>query len=228
MKTIILGLIFLGFAGSALAIDSAELDTRLNNLTSLFQDMQTKPDRSIPPEILRNAKGIVMIDLAKAGFGFAYQHGAGVALVRDPDSGKWSPPAFVEANQGSVGFQAGGEQAFCVIVLMTTNAAHALTQANFAFDAEVGGTAGYSSGDAQTKSSTVEKEAVIYADRNGLFAGAAVKFGGLTPDDNANTVYYDRSLTMEDILFHHEVKPTEAAAGLAQAIKDSAKMARGN
>jgi lipid-binding SYLF domain-containing protein len=221
-----LGLILLGFAGSALAVDSADLDLRLRNLTGLFEDMQVKPDRSIPPEVLRSAKGIVMIDLAKAGFGFAYQHGAGVALVRDPDTGKWSPPAFVEANEASVGFQAGGEQDFYVIVLMTTNATHALTQANFAFGGEAHGTAGYSSDGAQSKTSPVEKDAQIYSDRNGLFAGADVKFGGLTPDDNANTVYYERSVTMEDILFQHEVKSTEPGAGLAQALTDHAKMAK--
>jgi lipid-binding SYLF domain-containing protein len=221
-----LGLTLLGFAGSALAIEPADLDARLRSLTGLFEDMQSKPDRSIPPDVLRNAKGIVMIDRTKAGFGFAYQHGAGVALARDPDTGKWSAPAFLVANQGSVGFQAGGEQAFYVIVLMTTNAAHLLSQPNIGFGAEAGGTAGYSSDGAQTKTLPVEKQALIYSDRNGLFMGAAVKLGGLDPDDNANTVYYEKSVSMEDILFDHAVRPTEPGAGLAQALTDSSKMAK--
>ncbi len=226
MKTIMLGLTLLGFAGSALAIDSAELDVRIQNLTGLFQAMQEKPDVAVPPEVLRDAKGIVLLDVTKAGFGFAFQHGAGVALVKDPATGKWSAPGFVEANTASVGPQAGGEQAFCVIVLMTTNSARALTQPNFAPGGEAGATAGYTGDSVQSKNAPIERDARFYADRNGFFGGADVKFGGLSPDDKANTIYYEKSVSMEDILFNHAVKPTEPGAGLAQVRKDSAKMAK--
>jgi lipid-binding SYLF domain-containing protein len=226
MKTLMLGLILLGFAGGALAIDSAGLDARIQNLTALFQAMQDKPEVAVPPEVLRDAKGIVLLDLAKVGLGFAYQRGAGVALVKDPATGKWSPPGFVEANEASLGAQGGGEQNFCVIVLMTTNSACALTQKNFAPGGESHGTAGYSSDGVQSKTARVEKDAKFYSDRNGLFAGADVKFGGISPDDNANTIYYEKSVTMEDVLYNHAVNRTQAAQDLTQAIQDHSKVAK--
>ncbi len=224
MKTLILGLMLLGFAGSALAVDSAELDTRIQNLTALFQAMQDKPDVAVPPEVLRDAKGILLVDVTKAGFGFAYQHGNGVALVKDSATGKWSAPGFVEANAASVGPQVGGMQAFCVIVLMDTNSVYALTQPNFAPGGEAGATAGYKGGSVQSSASRVAKDAKFYADRNGFFGGAAVKFGGISPDDNANTIYYEKSVTMSDILFNHAVSRSPAAQELTQAIQDRSKV----
>jgi SH3 domain-containing YSC84-like protein 1 len=226
MKTIMLGLTLLGFAGSALAVDSSELDGRLQSLTGLFQAMQEKPDVAVPPEALRDAKGIVLLDVTKAGFGFAYQHGAGVAMVKDPTTGKWSPPGFIEANTASVGPQAGGEQAFVVILLMTTSSANALTQPNFAPGGEAGGTAGYTGDNVQSKTTPVERDARFYSDRNGFFGGADVKFGGISPDDNANTVYYQKSVAMAGILFNHEVDRTPAAQELTQAITAHSKVAK--
>jgi lipid-binding SYLF domain-containing protein len=218
-----LGLMLMGFAGGALAIDQAELETRIQNLTGLFQAMQDKPEVAVPPEVLRDAKGIMLLDLGKGGFGFAYQHGSGVAMVRDPNTGKWSAPGFVELNSASVGVQGGGEQAFVVVVLTTTNAARRLTEANFNPGAEARGTSGDSSQGVQSKITTVQKEALLFADRNGFFAGADVKFGGLNPDDKANTVYYNKSVTMEGILLNHEVERTKTAEDLIKAIEDRSK-----
>lgn len=226
MKTLTLGLMIMGIAGSALALDTGQLDTRIQNLTGLFEAMQDKADVAVPAEVLHDAKGIVLIDVTKAGLGFAYQHGVGVALVKDPVTDKWSAPGFIEANTASVGPQAGGEQAFVVVVLTTTNSAQALTQPNFAPGGEAGATAGYSSGSVQGSAAPVAKDAKFYSDRNGFFGGAAMKFGGISPDDNANTIYYGKSVTMADVLFNHQVTRTSAGDQLTQAIKDHSKEAK--
>ena len=226
MKKLMLGLTLLGFAGGALAIDSAELDTRIQNLTSLFQVMQGKPELAVPPEALRDAKGLVLLDVTKAGFGFAYQHGAGVALVRDSATGKWSAPGFIEANTASIGPQAGGQQVFLVIVFKTTNSVYALTQPNFAPGGEAGVTAGYKGAGVQGSTARVARDVEYYADRNGFFGGADFKFGGISPDDNANTIYYEKSVTMADILFNHSVSRSPAASDLTKTIEDNSKVAK--
>jgi lipid-binding SYLF domain-containing protein len=216
----------MGFAGSALAVDSAELDARIQSLTDLFQAMQDKPDVAVPADVLRDAQGIILVDVTKAGFGFAYQHGAGVAMVRDSATGKWSAPAFIEANTASVGPQVGGMQAFCVIVLPDTNSTYALTQPNFSPGGEAGATAGYKGGSVQGSAVPSAKDVKFYADRNGFFGGAAVKFGGISPDDNANVVYYGKSVAMADILFNRAVDRTPAAQQLTQAIVDHSKVTK--
>lgn len=226
MKTIMLGLMLLGLAGSAMAIEPSELDARLQRLTGMFEELQSKPDKCIPPEVLRNAQGIVLLDRTKAGFLYAYQGGVGVALVRDPHTGKWSAPAFLSANESSLGFQVGGEQAFYAVVLMTPNATHALLQPTFEIGSEARGTVGNTSGGAQSKVSPVEHEAVVYSDRTGFFGGADVKAGDVTPDDDANVIYYGQSVTMGGILFNRAVVPTATGTQLIHDLTDYSRMAK--
>jgi lipid-binding SYLF domain-containing protein len=220
MKTIVLGLILLGFAGSILAIEPAALDNRVRALTAKFETMQAKPDKSIPPDVLSRARGIILLDRTKAGFLFAYQGGGGVAMVKDANAkpDKWSPVAFLGASEASLGFQIGGEQDFYVILLMSSDANRLLTEPNFTFGGEARGTAGNSSGGQEGKVSTVEQPYLVYSDRKGLYGGATIKGGAVTPDEKANFIYYGQSLTMRDILLNHKVEPTDSATDLAKSI----------
>jgi SH3 domain-containing YSC84-like protein 1 len=132
MKTIILVLTLLSFISPGLAIDQTGLDERIRLLTTKFEAMQQQPDKRIPADVLKKAQGIILLDCTKAGFGFAYQGGNGVAMVKDA-SGNWSPAAFLSATEASLGFQIGGEQNFYVILLITTNTTHALTGSTIDF-----------------------------------------------------------------------------------------------
>ena len=51
-----------------------------------------------------------------------------------------------------------------------------------------------------------------------LFGGAAVKGGVISPDIDANLVYYDAAATMNDILFEKKFKATDSAITLARKI----------
>jgi len=121
MKSLITGLVFLGLTLPALSIERSELDYRIGKLMLRFQEMQLKPDKRVPAEKLQNAQGIILLDRTKAGLIFAFQGGSGVAMVRDPKSGHWSPPAFFKASEASFGVQIGGQHSFVVILLMNTN-----------------------------------------------------------------------------------------------------------
>jgi lipid-binding SYLF domain-containing protein len=217
MKTKMIAFVLLGFASAALAIEPAELDNRIRMLTDKFDSFQHQPDKRIPAENLRRAKGIILLDRTKAGFLFAYQGGSGVAMVKDSKLDTWSPPAFLAANQASLGFQIGGEQHFYIILLMTTNAARMLIDKNFTFGGEARGTAGNNSSGVET-TTPADQAVLVYDDRQGLYAGAAIKGGAITPDDDANHVYYGQYLGMWDILFGHKVQPTATASILANKI----------
>jgi lipid-binding SYLF domain-containing protein len=225
MKTILLGLILLGFAGSAWAVEPAELDSRIRKLTMKFEEMQAKPDKKIPADMLHKARGIVLLDRTKAGVVFAYQGGSGLAMVRDPKTDEWSPVAFLSANQASLGFQIGGEQDLYVVLLMTTNSTRVLTEPNFEFGGEARGTAGDASAGADGTINTHEQPVLVYSDRKGLFGGASLKAGAISPDDDANRAYYREFVTMTDILFDHKVKSTEAATDLAKRLTRDSKAA---
>jgi lipid-binding SYLF domain-containing protein len=217
--------LLLGLANSAptLALDKATLDSRIHKLSAKFEAMQQKLDRRIPPETLQKAHGIILLDRTKAGVVFAYQGGSGVALVKDTKTGNWSAPAFLEANEASLGFQLGGEQSFFAILLMNTNVTRLLTEPNFEFGGEARGTAGNESAGAAGTVASTEQQILVYDDRKGLYGGAAIKGGAIGPDSEANRVYYEQYCSMADILFGKKVKPTGAATALAAKLDEFSK-----
>ena len=223
MKSIIVMLILVGLAGPALAGSKADLDNRIRKLTGRFEALQAKPDKAIPAETLRKAQGIVLLDRTKAGFIFAFQGGGGVALVKDPKTEKWSPAAFLSATEASLGFQIGGQQTFVVILLMNTNAARMLTDSDIELGGEARGTAGGNSSGVEGKLPITERSVIVYDDRNGLYGGAAIKGGSLSPDEKANQLYYGKYVTMPDILFDKKVTQSETVAALVEKIIQHSK-----
>ena len=213
-----LGLVLLGLTSPALAVDRAELDDRIRMLTGRFEAMQVQPDKRVPANVLRQAKGIILLNTTKAGFMFAFQGGDGVTMVRD-QYGRWSPVAFITRNEGSFGFQAGGEQNFYVILLMTTNATRTLLKPAIDFGAEAQGTAGNNSSKVEGKIVSPLHSVLVYSDHNGFYGGVAFKNGSLAPADNDNRVYYGQYVSMSDILFDKKLERTPAADDLAGKIK---------
>lgn len=220
MKTKMIGFVLLAVVSTALAIEPGDLDDRIRLLTEKFAMLQSQPDKAVPANVLAKARGIILLDRTKAGFIFAYQGGGGIAMVRDA-ANKWSPVSFLAANQASLGFQIGGEQNFYAILLMNTNALRVLTDPTFEFRGEARGTAGGSTSGVET-STPLDTSILVYDDRQGLFGGAAIKGGGITPDDQADQIYYGKPLTASDILFGHQVQRSEAARVLEQRIDDYA------
>jgi SH3 domain-containing YSC84-like protein 1 len=218
MRTLVIGLILIGFTLSAGATTKADLDKRLRLLSAKFEEMQAKPEKRISADNLRKACGIVLLQSARGGLVFGYQGGNGVVMTKDPRTGGWSAPAFVSANEGTFGLQIGGQTSFTVILLMNTNTAQALTQPDFQFGGEASGTAGNASSSERGTMSQVEQLTLVYNDTSGLYGGAVLKGGGLAPDSAADVTYYGEYITAKEILFDNKVKPTEAATSLIEKL----------
>jgi len=214
---------FAFLALSASAVDRSEVDDRIRKLTMKLDALQSKSDKGIPAERLHNAQGIILLDRTKAGFLFAYQGGHGLVLVRDAKTQRWSPPAFLSANEASLGFQIGGQQSFVVILLMNTNAVQMAAEGSFKFGGEARGTAGNTSSGTEGTVSTGEPFTLVYTDTGGLYGGAAIKGDAISPDTDADLAYYGQYLTMKEILFDGKGKSTPAADDLAKKLDSFAK-----
>jgi SH3 domain-containing YSC84-like protein 1 len=224
MRVLIISCLVLGLAAPAWAVDKGDLNKRISTIIVKLQAMQSKADKRIPAENLRKARGIVLLDRTKAGVIFAFQGGGGVAMVKDEKTGAWSAPAFMRANEASLGFQIGGQQSFVAILLMNTNATHALGTSNINFGGEASGTAGNASGKADgTVPTDTGQVVMVYTDASGLYGGAAIKGGDISPDADANVVYYGQSLTPNQILFENKVKPSDQAITLANQLDQFSK-----
>jgi lipid-binding SYLF domain-containing protein len=223
-KNIFAVLLTVAIAGSAFALEPPELDSRIRTLTWKFDELQSRADRRIPADTLRRAQGVILLDRTRAGFVFAYQGGGGVAMVRNKD-GEWSPPAFLSANEGSLGFQIGGERDFYAILLMNTNATRMLIEPKFEAGGEARGTAGDTTRGTEGKFTPTNEPVLVFSVRKGLYGGAAVKAGAINPDNEANHIYYSQFVSMKDILFDNKVKATETATNLAKRLDDYTKVA---
>jgi len=223
MKAAICALALLGLVVSASAKDRWELDGRIHSLAAKFSALEQQPDRAVPRDILRQATGIVLLSGTKAGFVFAYEGGSGVAMLKDAN-GNWGPVAFVKADHASVGFQAGSEDNFSVIVLIGQRADDWLLQPSLQVGGEARGVIGDTAAGAVKTIDFPDARVLFYGDSRGLFGGADVGGGALAPDNNANRTYYNRyDLSMRDVLFDHAVQTTEAARDLANTLNSLAQ-----
>jgi lipid-binding SYLF domain-containing protein len=210
-------------AGPALAINKAEVDQRIRKLTAKFESLQAKPEKRIPAETLKRAQAIVLLDRTKAGFIFAFQGGNGVALVRDPKTRNWGPPAFFSASEASLGFQIGGQQSFVVMLLMNTNSVRVLTESNVEFGGEASGTAGQANATAEGTVSEQMPSVLTYTEKGGLYGGASLKGGGLAADKDSIAAYYDDYLTVSDIIYNNKLKTTDAYNKLVEKVEAASK-----
>lgn len=222
MKIAMLTLLVAVSFASAVAAEKPSLDNRIRKLTAKFDAMQGNSGKRIPAENLRKAKGIVLLDRTKAGFIFAYQGGGGLALARDPKSDKWGAAAFLSASEASLGFQIGGQQSFLVILLMDTNAVRSFIEGKIDFGGEARGTAGNSSAGAQGDINATPS-VLVYDERSGLYGGAAIKGGTISPDDDANTTYYGEFASLKAILVDQKFKPTDVTTELIGKIEKASK-----
>ena len=186
-----------------------------------MKHFQSRPDVAIPAETLRNAQGIILLEGTKAGFVFAYQGGGGVAMVKDTKA-RVSGARLRLWEQSQRQFRFAGWRGETELLrhsplIELPEATHRLSEAKFKFGGEASGTVGDVSGRVQGNVLTPNSPSVlVYDARRGLYGGAEIRGGSLSPDDKANSVYYGRDVTMSGILFDHQVQTTDAAAQLAK------------
>jgi len=196
--------------------DPEKLDERIRRNTEYLVALQRNPQTRIPPQILSRARGIILLHQVKAGLGIGFQAGGGMASVRDPQSGAWSPPAFVSNVEGSYGFQIGGQKSDTVLLLMDDRGMELLKGGGAKIGVNVRATAGPSSAGGEFKVDSILEPILVYSDAGGLYAGAAIEGGGIGPADKANAVYY--GFSMREVLFEGKGHWTEAGKELIEKI----------
>ncbi|KAL9224174.1 hypothetical protein vseg_000236 [Gypsophila vaccaria] len=90
-------------------------------LRSYSQVSRLNPERSIPSAVLKGAKGLAILTVAKAGAVVAYKMGTGLVVARRMD-GTWSAPSAIASVGLGWGAQIGGELTDFIIVLHNSKA----------------------------------------------------------------------------------------------------------
>ena len=189
-------------AGQSAAAGQDEVK-RVGAATTVLKEMMGAPDKAIPGTILDKAEAIAIFPgVKKAGFVVGGQWGRGIISVRDTSTRKWSSPAFLTMTGGSVGAQIGGTEIDVVLVIMNRSGVEHLLANEVKLGGEISAAAG-PIGRAAEASTDLQLRAEIlsYSRSRGLFAGATVNGSAIKEDLDANSRYYGRALSSEDIVF---------------------------
>lgn len=176
---------------------------RVGAATAVLNEMMRARDKAIPAHILEKAEAIAIFPgVKKAGFVVGGQWGRGIISVRDNDSRKWSSPAFLTLTGGSVGAQIGGTEIDVILVIMNRSGVEHLLSNQVKLGGEISAAAG-PVGRAGEASTDLQMQAQIlsYSRSRGLFAGATVNGSVIKEDVDANTRFYEKTLSSEDIVF---------------------------
>ena len=206
-KNVVVGILLCAFGvaggitvGAAAGKDEVK---RVGAATVVLNEMMRARDKAIPGAILEKAEAIAIFPgVKKAGFVVGGQWGRGIISVRDAVTRQWSSPAFLTLTGGSVGAQIGGTEIDVILVIMNRSGVEHLLSNQVKLGAEMSAAAG-PIGRASEASTDVQLQAQIlsYSRSRGLFAGVTVNGSVIKEDVDANTRFYEKTLSSEDIVF---------------------------
>jgi lipid-binding SYLF domain-containing protein len=208
---------FFIFAMSCLAVamaNATEQDT-VNRCAAIISQFQQMPEKAIPRDVLRQAKGLAIMSVVKAGFIFSAKGGQGVVLARTPHG--WSGPSFIATGGGGWGLQAGAQVTDFVIVLNTDAAVKAFSRGgNVTIGVDLSAAAGPVG---RTAAGAIMPTAAVYtySRSKGLFVGVSLEGAVIGTQRQSNFNYYER-LVRADSILTGVTKPPPGAAVLRRAL----------
>jgi lipid-binding SYLF domain-containing protein len=163
----------------------------MEDATEVLEGLATLPLRHIPPALLHDAQGLVIIPgVIKAGFVIGGRHGRGVLIARTAD-GAWGRPEFITLSGGSIGWQIGVQSTDVVLVFKTRRGLDRIRNGKLTLGADVAVAAGPIGRQAEAGTDAMlAAEIYSYSRSRGLFAGLSLEGGVLLLDPGATGAYY--------------------------------------
>ncbi|MEM1060344.1 MAG: YSC84-related protein [Verrucomicrobiota bacterium] len=189
----------------------SELKKNIEMATEIVNEQKaTSTKRGIPWDVIKNAKGIAILEVTKAGVIVSGSGGDGVLIVNTPNG--WSAPSAINAGDFGVGAQLGVKITRMVMILNTEDAVNAFAQnSSLGVGASASATAGPSNADADAYTNRPDADIYVYQETDGAFAGAAIEGSLLSIDQEANRKFYGKGVSARDILTGRVPAPPEAA-----------------
>src|SRR5215468_11082848 len=188
---------------------AASMQETVRDSAEIVQDFSQIAERSIPPGVLRSAKGIAILRVLKGGFFVSGRIGEGVVIARLPEGG-WSGPSAIGTGGAGFGFQVGGQVTEFVIILNSQAAVRAFARGG---NAEFGGALSVAAGPVgrAAEAGILPVAAVYtYSRSQGLFAGASLEGTILVAQSDKNARYYGGPVTPDQILSGRVPPPPSA------------------
>lgn len=193
----------------------ASMQGDVDQAAMILERFQSVPEKAIPEAVLKDARGLAIMTVIKAGFGFSGRGGTGVVVARTRQG--WSGPSAIATGGAGFGLQIGAEVTEFVLILNTDAAVQAFSHdVNFTLGGDISVAAGPLGRHAEVGVTPVAA-IYTYSRSQGLFAGISLEGTVIGTRNDANAEYYGRRVTPEEIL-SRQVPPPPGAQRLAQVL----------
>lgn len=173
--------------------DAKTPQERISGSVKILREMSEQQDAGSMADVLKRAKGVAIFpSVVKAGFVLGGKYGEGLVLRRNPSTGKWYGPSFVNIVGASWGLQIGAQSIALVLVVNNERGMEAFTSGS---DIKLGGDVAVVAGPVGRRGEAatdihLKASMYSYSMSKGLFAGMSLEGAGLNVDENANQVYW--------------------------------------
>eukprot|EP00668_Euglena_longa_P004563 GGOE01005328.1.p1 GENE.GGOE01005328.1~~GGOE01005328.1.p1 ORF type:complete len:384 (-),score=131.42 GGOE01005328.1:665-1765(-) len=159
-------------------------------------------DQRIPSTLIRSAKGLAFLTIAKSGLVIGVQAGLGIVIGRKPD-GKWSPPCAFRTGGLSCGVLIGASVVDLLLVINTEEQLKVLTSSGMVkLGADLEVSVGPVGRNAQASVAAGNKGVAgcyAYSFSKGMFGGVSLDGVMLVPNDTENARFYGQPVKPKDI-----------------------------
>ncbi|KAG0794083.1 hypothetical protein G6F57_002079 [Rhizopus arrhizus] len=179
------------------------------------EEMENGFDTIIPVSVIKEAKGLAIFTVVKAGFLWSGRAGSGIIVSRLPD-GRWSAPTAIATGGVGFGAQIGADITDFVLILNSEEAVRAFSQGgNLTLGGNLSVSAGpIGAGSEASIAGDIRQKKVApvfsYTKSKGLFAGMSIEGTGLLELQKANSKFYGRPIRAEALLKGQIEPPSEA------------------
>ena len=199
----------------ATAAAHAAMQDDVDQAVVIIERFQEIPETAIPTAVMREAKGLAILTITKAGFIISGRGGTGIVVARIEKG--WSGPSAIGTGGIGFGFQVGAQVSELVILLNTPAAVDAFSKGgNVTLGGALSVAAGPIGRDAEA-SLTLGAAIYTYSRSQGLFAGVSLEGTVIATRDEANAEYYGKPVEARDIL-SGKVQPPDGAKKLLQVL----------
>mmetsp|Transcript_5623 Transcript_5623/g.14463 ORF Transcript_5623/g.14463 Transcript_5623/m.14463 type:complete len:248 (-) Transcript_5623:211-954(-) len=201
------------------AILNMDLKDEMDKAIRILEAMVASPKSGPAPGILKQAKGLAFLRVAKGGLAISARVGTGLIVAKLDDG--WSAPSAIGTAGLSWGFQIGAQVSDFLIVLNTKEAIDAISgHGKVSLGGQISAAAGpVGAGRESAIMSTGDVPAVFtYSINKGVSIGASLEGSVMLERKEVNQAHYGIEGVQAKQLLTGEVKPTADAADLLKAL----------
>ena len=211
-------LLALALLAPRIAHAQAEQQQVVDRSTLAAQEMLNNRDGTDAQSVLRRARAVMICpQVFRAGFLLGGQGGSCVLEARD-GAGSWSSPAFYGMGGGSIGFQAGIQDAQVMLFIMNERGLMAVIDSQFKLGADASATfVDLGGGVEGATTAALRADIVGFTRARGLFAGISLGGTLMSAKSDWNQTYYGRPIAPQQIVIGMEAS-NPAADSLRQVL----------